>query len=347
MAVTVVLEPGKSDEHFLKQFGTDTKFCIIPEHYNTSPMGWPKQKFYLQGNTPLPEQIMQSEPNIQFITNFWREDLYKFPNVRYHGFGILNHHKQIKGKVHNAKKNNNLKCANVLGGRTRINRLLAGHWLAKHYPLDELIYNWVDNNSLEPIKDIIDMSNHYKKYHIKAKTFLDTTFQSHIGQGNTDRLLNYFIPEIFNKSILSIVIETMGIEMNNDVDEKSLYPMAGKCLIFHTGCFQVNNLLSRIGFCMFDDVFDLSHLQHEDRYALTIMGLENNKKLLSNKEYLNDMYTSHKHEIQNNYELACVSDHLENFFAPTSKIIKEACKYVDPKVITRLNVELKATPLIA
>ena len=59
------------------------------------------------------------------------------------------------------------------------------------------------------------------------------------------------------------------------------------------------------------------------------------------------MQSKYKKEIQNNYSMACVSDHLENFFAPTSKIIKEACKYVDPKVITRLNVELKATPLIA
>jgi len=347
MAITVVLEPGKSDEHFLRQFDVDTKFCLIPEHYNTSPLGWPKQKFYLEGNTPLPEQIMKSEPNIQFVTNFWREELQEMPNVLYHGFGMLNHHRQIKGKVPSPEKQSAPQCASILGGRTRINRLLAGHWLAKHFPLDELIFNWIDNDSLEPIKDVIEMSPHYKKSHIKSKTFLPSTFKSNIGVSNSDRLINYFIPQLFNRSLVSIVVETMGIELNNDVDEKTLYPMAGKCLIFHTGCFQIDNLLQRIGFCVFDNVFDLSHLQNTDRYALTILGLQNNKHLLTNKEYLVDMQSKYKKEIQNNYNMACVSDHLEDFFAPTSKIIKEACRYVDPKVIARLNVELKATPLIA
>tara|TARA_A100000172_G_scaffold22642_1_gene12942 strand:+ start:1125 stop:2168 length:1044 start_codon:yes stop_codon:yes gene_type:complete len=347
MAITVVLEPGKSDDHFLQQFSGDTRFCIIPEHYNTSPLGWPNQKFYLEGNTPLPEQIMKSEPNIQFITNFWREDLLKLPNVKYHGFGMLNHHRQIKGKVPPPKKQQDLKCANMLGGRTRINRLLAGHWLAKHFPLEKLIFNWIDNDSLTPIQDVINMSPHYNRSHIKSKTFLPATFISGLGQSNEHRLLTHFIPQLFNKSIVSIIIETMGIEMNNDVDEKSLYPMAGKCLVFHTGCFQVDNLLKRIGFNVFEDVFDLSHLQCEDRYGLTILGLENNKNILCNLEYLIETYHAHQKEIEHNYEMACVNNDLENFFQPTSITIKEACKYIDPSVIARLNVELKATPLIA
>ena len=107
------------------------------------------------------------------------------------------------------------------------------------------------------------------------------------------------------------------------------------------------DLLKRIGFNVFEDVFDLSHLQCEDRYGLTILGLENNKNILCNLEYLIETCHAHQKEIEHNYEMACVNNDLENFFQPTSITIKEACKYIDPSVIARLNVELKATPLIA
>jgi len=349
MAITAVLEPGKSDDHFLQQFDSATRFCLIPEHYNTNPMGWPNQKEYLHNSTPLPEQLMLQRQDVQFITNFWREDLGTLPNVHYHGFGILNHHRELKRKTFYPDKHEKLKCANLLGGRTRINRTLASHWLAKNYNLDELITNWVDNNDLSLIQDVIKHSPYFNKSHIKTKLFLKPTWQSSdiVGGRNVDRCVQHFVPNLFNKSLLSIVVETMGIEMNNDVDEKTLYTMSSRCLVFHTGCYQIDDLLKRIGFNVFDDIFDLSHCQIDDRYALTIMGFENNKEIIQNNQLLQELWHSHHREIEHNFTIACRSDHLENYFKSTSTMIKEACKHIEQDRLQQINADLKATPLFA
>lgn len=339
MAITALCLPTMTDEQILQQFDSDTRFCIIPDHYNTSPIGYPRQQELLQQNTPLIEQLMVEKNDVVFLTNVWHEGIEALPNVEFLPVAWLPWHHKLKNTNFIIKKTTDPKIANITGGKTRINRTLAGHWLAKNYPMDELIYQWTENDTLMPIQSVLEQSPYYSKTHIKPKTFLTDTFLSvsKIGYTNHEHFLNHFLPNIYNKSLLSIVVDAVGIELANVITQFSLYPFAGQCIVFLTGVYQIDRTLKDLGFFVFDDIFDYDHLQSRDLYALTIMGFEHNKHLIKNKEKIRYLYEKYSKEIFHNYDLACKNDDILNRFKKTLKIYKESFDKIDNELKNRLK----------
>lgn len=331
MSITAVLTPLMKDQDFIKQFGSDTRFCLIPDVYNTSPTGWPNQMSFVRFNPkPLAEQLMIEYPNVTFITHNWRQEFESFDNVYYYPTSFLYHHLLLKHRKIETHKNKDLVCANAIGGAKRVNRILASHWLAKNFLLEELVWAFKGNNSLEEIQHIIRASPHYQKKHIQVNKFLEDNFPPVSKVGNIyQTFVNHFIPNLFNKSLCSIVLDCQTIEIMHHVSEKTLFAFASDCLVLFVGSYQIIPTLEWMGFNTFDNIFDLSHLESTDRYAMTISGLENNRHILSNKELLVEYYHKFRKELQHNQEIACSSDHLFDLFAPTTKLWKEGLKYVD------------------
>ena len=334
MAITAIITPRLSNENVLRQFDKHTRFCLIADHYNTSPTGWPEQKRLIKEDVCFVEQLIKQYPSVTFLTNAWRDDYHNISNVMYWSSCLLWHNHLLKQSNFIPKKNNTLYSCNIQGGKTRINRILAGHWLAKNFPLHELKYNWTENNTLEPIKDIIMSSKYYVKNHIKNKICLSDTFQpdKKIGNSNHHRFITHLLPKYFNPSILSLMVETAGVELTNCVGEKTLYSFAGRCLQFFTGSYQIDSILKQMGFEIFDNIFDYNHLHSNDRYALTIMGFENNKHILLDKSQLLDYFWSHQNEIDHNFALACKSDKFKNFFKEQIEIFKECYAHRDTTI---------------
>lgn len=330
MATTAIWLPRLTDEENLRQFDHKTKFCIIPDHYNTSPTGWPNQNKLLQ-QEPFLNKIIREQKNIIFLSQIWSTDLESFSNFYYFPMHWLYHHHQLKLNNPTITKSKKTVCANLLGGKTRINRTLASHWLAKNYPTNHLLWNLTHNNSLVPIADIIKSSSYYKKSHIRKNLFLSDTFvpQEMIGEDQYQIFINYLLPKFLSKTLLSIVIDIAGVELANILTEKSLYAFAGKTLIFLTGTYQIDMILKKLGFVIFDKIFDYENLHSQDRYELTVKGLENNKEKILSYEFIQDAYSQFSKEIIHNYDLACSSDHLRLFFEDTNKIMKEATQHID------------------
>ena len=105
--------------------------------------------------------------------------------------------------------------------------------------------------------------------------------------------------------------------------------MASGCLVLPVGCYQIHEMLKKIGFCIFDDVFDMKHLENKDLYARTVMGFENNKSIITSKEKVKHLWNEHSREIQHNHIHACKTDSIKNFFKESIGLAKEACKFVD------------------
>tara|TARA_B100001057_G_scaffold381255_1_gene387098 strand:+ start:5843 stop:6937 length:1095 start_codon:yes stop_codon:yes gene_type:complete len=345
MAVVAVLKAKQTDEQWIKQFDKNTRFCIISDHYNVDPVGWPTPGKFLKQKTPLAEQLMLEFPNVTFLTSTWHNGLDKLDNVHLYLSALLYFHTFLKQENFHPCKDKQLHNCNLLGGKTRINRTLAGHWFAKNYDLSELLYRWKQNNDLKQVHQIIKDSNYYNNKHITNKLFLADNFDYSKKKiehtNNHDRFVKYFLPNIYNKSILSIVLETAGIELSNSIAEKSLYSFAGHGLAFFTGTYQIDNTLERIGFQTFRNIFNYEHLNSTDRYALTIMGLENNKHIISSKQKLLDLQNDNQLAIRHNFDVACRSDHLINYFKQQNKIFKECIKYNDqgPINVYELGIE--------
>ena len=87
-----------------------------------------------------------------------------------------------------------------------------------------------------------------------------------------------------------------------------------------------------MGFEIFDNIFDYNHLHSNDRYALTIMGFENNKHIFLDKSQLLDYFWSHQNEIDHNFALACKSDKFKNFFKEQIEIFKECYAHRDTTI---------------
>lgn len=64
MAITAIMEPEMSDAEFLSQFDKNTRFCMITDHYNTSP--FPPKTTKKVNDVPLVEQLMQQEKILFF-----------------------------------------------------------------------------------------------------------------------------------------------------------------------------------------------------------------------------------------------------------------------------------------
>ena len=228
--------------------------------------------------------------------------------------------------------------ANVIGYKERHNRILSSHWLAKNFPVNELLTNWKNNNSLDKTYNIIKNSKYSSKSHLQQNKFLRENYYEdnfdaqtpwNIWHPSYKRFITHLLPHIFRKSLVSILLDTANLEPINTLSDKSLYSMASGCLILPVGCYQIHEMLKKIGFCIFDDVFDMKHLENKDLYARTVMGFENNKSIITSKEKVKHLWNEHSREIQHNHIHACKTDSIKNFFKESIGLAKEACKFVD------------------
>ena len=335
MAVTAIMDPMMSDAEFLSQFDKNTRFCMITDQYNTSP--FPPKTTKKITNVPLVEQLMQQEKNIIFLTTVWHEELNNLDNVHYYNphFLYINH--LLKTNEIDISKTKDVSIANAIGIADRCNRILASHWLAKNFPINELLLNWNHNDSLVPIKALIEDSSYYHPKHIRKNKFLRANFfemeseyynlptPSH---GDFYRFINHNLPNLFCKSMLTILTDTGNQEISNSLSEKTLFAMASGCLVLPVGVFQCNHVLQRMGFCTFENVLDMTHLNNKDMYAMTVMGFENNKSIITSKDQIQHLWNQNKKEIQHNHNLCCKSDKIKNFFAESIKLAKHACSYL-------------------
>ena len=337
MATTVIWTPllCPSDDDVLRQFDQNTRFCFIPDHYHTPPTGFLDQKKLVTEKYCLAERLMQERKDVIFLTTYWHERLNQYPNVHYYNGWLVHSAKRLRARQpFDSSKDPDSVTAMIMGGKRRVNRVLASHWLAKNYPLEQLKVHGRQTDSLEDIKNIISASPYYKKHHIKKNRYLKDYWPARntIGDSETDVFINHLLPNLLSKSFLAFMPDTINLELGNYITEKTLYAMAGKSLILWLGQYQAGDLLKRMGFETFENVFNIDHFDITDRYGSTIMGFENNKDIIMSHEQIKHIWHENQKTIQHNYEIACVNDHIDNFFKQSKSMVQEAIRFVDSTI---------------
>ena len=336
MAVTVTWDTWLSDQEIEQQFDATTRFCLIHEPPNEPGGGtaYGYQAEILDRGFTFMDQMMTTYRNVQFLTKWWHPKMKDYDNVAFYpGGSFLFLQPQFPNRPLNLPihYNKTVECM-VSGGTKRINRILAGYWLAKHMPKEKLLSNWQEVSELHEVVEVINRSPYYKKSHIKHKRFLPTTFITKPAGTQGERImhlfLNHQVPNYHNRSFVCMVPESVGVELGCILTEKTMAAFAGKNFLLSLGNYKVNELLKDLGFETFDHLLDNSHLDLQDRYGMTICGLENNKELMCDFDRLQTAYHENIQMIEHNYNLATKSNSLIYKYKKEIQLLREMKKYL-------------------
>lgn len=318
---TFFMGPGVDQQTATDNINQDTRFVIMYDHCPLPPIQKEGAENYIY-------ELMEQYPDCLFISSVKRPNPYD--NEMWLPFYFLktvrlNHEWQPDFKQLRPKT------CNAIGGQTRISRTLLSFWLAKNYPLEQLIHHYTENNQLPVLLDIIENSNYYNPKHLHPRKFLPDSFKEEFSEHEEIEIARQFLlPDIISQSYISLLPEANGIELGARINEHTYFPLIGGNLCLPVGNYQVDRVLEDIGFDTFNDIFDFNNLYSTDRYKMTIGVLEDNKSFITDHEQVQDTWHNNIDRIEHNARLAKDPDHFMEYFRSPINIVSKALKDADP-----------------
>ena len=328
MAETFIANPYMTDEEFEQGIGNHTKFALFLDSY-TSPYGSDDVKDYLSGQKiPMAEQLMQSYPNCMFITDTQSDVSRELANVIYFPIcfwdSTLN---PTNGDVTVDWNNPRSKTVNHTGGQPRPCRILTNFWLAKNYPIDQLLYTNKEHSSLDLIFNIIDHSPYKNKSHLSPKKILPPRWHRPVNINDSvirPELYDFILPQIKTKSYVSIQTDSNNFNPHSRHSEKLFQSMLGGTVTLHIGNYLGTEYIKHMGLETFDHVFDHSHLQSKDPYLMTIGGLENNKEKITDHQLIEQVWFENVSQLKHNHEMVKNRQHWQSFWSKEIALIEKS-----------------------
>lgn len=318
---TLFLDPGSTKIEIEQSINNNTRFVLITDHYPCKMGSSPGAENWIHN-------IMKQFPDCLFINAVYRQEPFDneiwFP---FHFFRTVMDTYEWNADFDVQRH----KTCNAIGGQSRISRTLLSFWLAKNYPMENLIYNFTQNESLLPIQKIIEISPYHKKSHLHPRKFLVDNFkQSFEDSTNREVAIKHLLPNIISKSYIALSAEATGVELGAKICGYTHHLMLGGNIVLPIGNFMVHSLLENLGFDTFPDLLNFNSLMTEDRYQMSIGVLEDNKKVLCDHELVQDYYHSNTSRLEHNRQLILDFQHFTDYFKPKLKVIKDALGLVDP-----------------
>ena len=316
---TVFITPGMTESDIYEKIDTSTRFVIMEDHYPLSP-------YSPVGSEQFVYHLFEQFPNCTFVTSVWRPNPY--PNEIWFPFFFIQTIKDHPQWIPNFKSARP-KTANVIGGQTRIARTLLSFWLAKHYPRDQLLDRFTQNDSLGNVLPIIEDSDYYDKKHLHPKKFLLDKFVD----TDEDIVNKVILPDYIAKSYLAFVPEATGVEIGARINEHTYLPLVGGNLQIPVGNYQIHTVLEQLGFDMFTDVFKFDSLKTDDRYQMTIGVLEDNKAITTDHKIIEQIWFDNTDRLAHNHDLTQDLGHFMEHFKSTIQTLSESLQYTDLKTM--------------
>ena len=344
MAETFIAHPLMSDQELAQGIGNHTKFALFFDHYTDSFGGNDVKEYTAQKKLPMAEQLMLAYPNCQFITDTQSIISRNQDNVLYVPFMFcdvaLN---SINEQFHIDWSVTRPKTVNHMGAGPRPCRILTAFWLAKNYPLDQLIYSNMDTR-LDMVSWIIRASDYASPKHLAVKKILDPKWYDfdHIKQKFMSdrqgvmlppfdvliprRQNLYFgvVPYIKNQSYVSIQTDSNNYTPHSRHTDKLFQSMLGGNITLHVGNYMATEYIQHMNLETFDHVFDHSHLASKDPYRLTIEGLENNKHLIADHQKIEQIWFENVPKLKHNHEMVKNGQHWRDFFSKEFALVKKS-----------------------
>ena len=185
--------------------------------------------------------------------------------------------------------------ANCLLNKERIHRHLVSHWFKKHFDWHkQLIYSqsWDKNNTLLPTKNYLKAKELYLKHidsvdndfdQLPKNWFLFRNQSPNLYkmEDNIKIFSEVLYPQVFSKSIISIVIEPDFWSNACAVTEKYINSIIGLTIPIVTG-YKVYEKLSLLGFDTFDDIISTEYQCETNPTKRVWRMLEENKIVFEN-----------------------------------------------------------------
>lgn len=181
---------------------------------------------------------------------------------------------------------------NCLMNKSRPHREIASCWLLNNIPKKNLLYtqSW-DHKEISITKKFVDFlhnKNSIQQYNELPRRWIK--FHNAISdKSNPERFYQYFNPQIFSKTLLSLVLEPDFLVNACSISEKYVYAIKGLTIPIVSG-YKIYEKLKILGFHVFDDIIDTNY-QYETHPVKRIWKmLESNRELMSGtvKRFKND-----------------------------------------------------------
>ena len=337
MPETFIVDPLMTDEELIQGINKDTRFVIMDDHTNTEPTGGPNTKDYLAGKKHILDELIKEYSNCIFILDNYRYNAKNCDNMIWCPLDWMCFPAMIRDLDHYPTdwQTKRKYTTNYLGGKNRINRILLEHWLAKNYPLNQLIYSKWEDSDLGMIIDIIQFSKFANKKHIRPRKNLPIKWHTELSKEEAEQSWitrrmatgkKILIPCVKMRSYLALECEPQDITLNTTITAKTWESMIGGNLVLQFGNYEVLELYRKLGLETFADYFDNSHLQSKDRYYQTIGGCENNKKLICDHNAIESLWYDNIPALKHNFNLAIDINHWFKMFEQPMRILCDALK---------------------
>ena len=312
---TVFIHGDMTELDIYEKVDQSTRFVIMEDHYPLSPYAPPGSEQFIY-------DLFKQFPDCTFVTAVCRPTPYE--NEVWFPFYFMQTIKDNPRWIPDFETVRP-KTANAIGGQTRIARTLSSFWLAKHYPREQLLDRFMQNDSLDNVIRIIENSTYYNKKHLHPKKFLLDKFV-HTDEDIVNKIV---LPDNIAQSYLAFVPEATGVELGARMTEGTYLPLVGGNLYLPVGNYQVHKVLEQLGFDMFTDVFKFDSLNSDDRYRMSIGVLEDNKAITTDHQIIEQIWFDNTKRLAHNHNLTQDLGHFMEHFKPTIQTLSESLQYVD------------------
>ena len=350
MPETFIVDPLMTDEELIQGIDCSTRFVVVEDHMNVEPTGGPFAMEYINGRVHIVDQLIREFPNCIFILDNYRFSVEDCDNVMWLPLCWMMFPAMMTSQTHVPKDWQTARpfTVNHAGAKNRINRILLEHWLAKNYPLDQLVYTKFEESELSMIEPIIRSSPYATRKHFRpnknlsVKWFDDVKIQKSYYERRFATGIQILIKKLKLTSYLALQTEYQDITLNTIIGEKTWDSMMGGNLVLQFGNYRINDIYKKLGLESFKNCFDHSHLESTDRYYQTIGGCENNKELIINHQEIENLWFDSVPALQHNYELARNINHWFHMFEREMRLLCDALKLsknIDPFNVTTIPVD--------
>ena len=316
---TLFLDPTSSRTDIEHSIDRSTRFVLITDHYPIPIGSSPSDQDWIH-------QLMAEYPDCLFVNSVYRimpcDNETWFP---FYFFKTIMDQYDWNTDLNNTRN----KTCNAIGGRTRISRTLLSFWLAKNYPKDNMITHFKDNESLLPIQNIIMASPYYKKTHLHPRKFLvNNWINDYDDTPDKEIAMTHLLPKILSRSYVSLCSEANGVELGTRLCGYTCQAYVGGNIILPIGNHGAINLLERLGFETFRDLFNFDSLNTSDIYKMSIGVLEDNHDILTDHQQIENFYLSNTARLNHNRSLISDFNYFVKYFKPVIQQIKKALDFI-------------------
>ena len=215
-------------------------------------------------------------------------------------------------------------CFNFIINKKRINRYLLLK-LIEWFELSSYRYTWsgigkefdmsrciAEFDLIREHVDIIKFQNHILSSSFKILphfvdndlTINDTVAEhndsSKVNYGNNTWVWNNVVGDIFSKSAVSLITESIEYEKHIHYTEKTLYSVMGLTFPIWVGGYQQANLWQQHGFDTFDDIINHDYQYRETLLERCFYAIKDNLKILTDLSFAKNKKQQNMQRLQNN-----------------------------------------------